>query len=92
MKEIQEFLNRYLDAEYETHKLDLVAKDAETVFEAFTDMTKEYFAKPDIQDLSDYLHGQNPNPKPERRKAMTRSRDGRSGERRKRTNGRQARA
>jgi hypothetical protein len=69
MNEILEFLNRYLDAEYEAYKLDIVAKDAESVFEAFTAMNKEYFAKADIQELSHYLHGKNPRPTPEDRKA-----------------------
>ena len=70
MNELLEFVNRSLDAEYATHKLDIVAKAKESVFEAFVAMNKEYFAKPGIQALSDYVHGQNPNPKPERRKQM----------------------
>ena len=56
MNDVLDFLNRYFDAEYETHKLDIAAKDEEPVHEAFTTMNKELFAKACIQPLTDYLH------------------------------------
>lgn len=60
MNDVLEFVNRYLDEEFEAHKLDCVATDSDPVYAALAKMEEKYFAKHGILPLHEYLHAGNP--------------------------------
>lgn len=60
MRDILDFVNRYLDEEFETHELDTRAKDSEVVYAALAKMNKEYFTKHGVLPMHEYLYAGNP--------------------------------